>query len=468
MPNFSAREVAQWTGGQWFFGQPGTIAGISTDSRVLRRGALFVALRGTSFDGHAFIGAAVARGAVGAVISENIDAVAHRDLPLLRVPDTAQALRDIAANYRRQSRVAVIAVTGSVGKTTVKEMVADVLMRRLRVARTQGNWNNDIGLPLSLLAMEPQTQIGVFELGMNHPGELSPLCRMLQPDWGLITAIGPVHLKFFESVEAIVFEKSALLQSLPSDGVAFLRCDEPYFEILRAAAPCRVITLGLSGVPDYFGIPPDAQGQIEIRERATGEVCRLQAPLPGRHHTANILYAAAVGRAHGLAWDDIRAALEGYRSLPMRWERQSVAGVTVINDAYNANPLSMLAALRTFAELPIAELSVKGGRWLLLAGMLELGASEERWHQELGSSLAAGPWSGIITVGALGAIIARAAVNAGMSAAQVFACADHAAAAEVLSRCLQPGDAVLVKASRGQHLEQVLALWGQRAIARGI
>lgn len=457
MPKFDAREVAQWTGGDWCFGRPETIAGVSTDSRTLCRGALFVALRGPSFNGHAFIGEAFAQGAVGALISENPEAWSHADRPLLRVPDTAQALRDMAAHYRRRTKVAIVAVTGSVGKTTVKEMVADVLARRLKVARTRGNWNNDIGLPLSLLAMEPETRVGVFELGMNHPGELDPLCRMLQPDWGLITTIGPVHLEFFKSVEAIAVEKSTLLKNLPSGGVAILRCDEPYFEILRAAAPCRVITVALNGAADYLGSAPDARGQMEIREYASGEVCRLQTPLPGAHHAANILFAAAVGRAHGLAWDEIRAALEAYRSPPMRWERHNVAGVTVINDAYNANPVSMAAALRTFAELPVT-----GGRWLVLAGMLELGASQEQWHRDLGSSLASGPWAGIITVGSLGQIIAREAVNAGVSAARVFPCADNSAAAEVLGRHLQPGDALLVKASRGQHLEQVLALWKER------
>jgi len=463
MPNFDAREVAQWTGGKWCNGEPGAITGVSTDSRAPCPGALFVALRGPLFDGHRFVGEAFARGAVGAVISENTDTLPCADRPLLRVPDTAQALRDMAANYRRRIQVAIVAITGSVGKTTVKEMVADVLARRLPVARTRGNWNNEIGLPLSLLAMEPETRVGVFELGMNHPGELAALCRMLQPDWGLVTTIGPVHLEFFQSVEAIAAEKSTLLKSLPSGGTAILRCDEPYFEILRAAASCRVITLALNGTSriggtaDYLGFPPDAQLQMEIRERATGEACRLRSPLPGAHHAANALYAAAVGRAYGLAWEEIRSALESYRSPPMRWERQTVAGVTIINDAYNANPVSMAAALRTFAELPVA-----GGRWLLLAGMLELGPSEEQWHRDLGSSLASGPWDGIITVGSLGAVIAREAVNAGVSAARVFACANHAAAAEVLGQHLQPGDAVLVKASRGQRLEQVLALWKDR------
>lgn len=463
MPNFDAQEMAQWTGGQWRSGLPGAIAGVSTDTRTLTAGALFVALRGPLFDGHSFVGEAFARGAVGAVIDAQAHVSLRDDCPLLRVPDTAQALWDMGSGYRRRIQAVIVAVTGSVGKTTVKEMVADVLARRLPTARTRGNWNNKIGLPLSLLAMEPETRVGVFELGMNHPGELAPLCRLLQPDWGLVTTIGPVHLEFFESVEEIAVEKSALLKSLPSAGVTVLRRDEPYFEMLRAVAPDRIITLALSGEADYCGAPPDAQGKMEIRERSTGESCRLQAPLPGAHQAANALFAAAVGRAHGLAWEDIRTALEQYRPPPMRWEQQIVAGVTVINDAYNANPVSMAAALRTFAELPVA-----GGRWVVLAGMLELGPTEEQWHRDLGSSLAPGPWNGIITVGSLGAVVAREAVNAGVNAARVFACADHAAAAEILGRYLQYGDAVLVKASRGQRLEQVLALWKDRVAAGGI
>ncbi|MDD5679001.1 MAG: UDP-N-acetylmuramoyl-tripeptide--D-alanyl-D-alanine ligase [Kiritimatiellae bacterium] len=463
MPNFDAQEMAQWTGGQWQYGLPGDIARVSTDTRTLAPGALFVALRGPSFDGHAFIDEAFARGAVGAVIDEHAQVGPHANRPLLRVPDTEQALWDMGSGYRRRIHAAIVAVTGSVGKTTVKEMVADVLARRLPTARTRGNWNNKIGLPLSLLAMEPGTRVGIFELGINHPGELASLCRLLQPDWGLITTIGPVHLEFFKSVEAIAVEKSILLKSLPAGGVTILRRDEPYFEILRAAAPGRIITVALSGDADYLASPPDAQGKMEIRERSTSEFCRLHAPLPGAHHAANALFAAAVGRAHNLAWEDIRAALEQYRSQPMRWERQVVAGVTVINDAYNANPVSMAAALRTFTELPVA-----GGRWLVLAGMLELGTSEEQWHRDLGMSLVPGSWDGIITVGPLGAVIAREAVNAGVNAERVFACADHAAAAEILGRYLQPGDAVLLKASRGQRLEQVLALWKKHVASNRI
>lgn len=469
MPMYDAQEVAQWTGGRWQCGMPGAITGVSIDTRTLAPGALFVALRGQNYDGHSFVEEAFARGAIGAVVRQRLPAGTTAGHPVLLVADTGQALRDMATGYRRRISAVIIAVTGSVGKTTVKEMVADVLAQRLPTARTHGNWNNEFGLPLSLLAMDPDARAGVFELGMNHPGELAPLCRVLQPDWGLVTTIGPVHLEFFESVEAIAAEKSVLLKNLPSDGVSILRCDDPYFKILSAAAPDRIITLALSGaanltVPaDYTGVPPDAQGRIEIHERVTGEVFRLRAPLPGAHHTVNAMFAVAVGRAHGLAWDTIRVALEQYRSQPMRWERQNVTGVTVINDAYNANPMSMAAALRTFAELPVT-----GHRWLVLAGMLELGALQEQMHKELGLSLASGPWAGIITIGNLGAIIASAAVHSGVNPSKVFPCSDHAEASEVMKRCLKPGDAVLIKASRGQRLEKVLALWKERMAAAGV
>ncbi|MBI2441528.1 MAG: UDP-N-acetylmuramoyl-tripeptide--D-alanyl-D-alanine ligase [Lentisphaerae bacterium] len=460
MPNFDPRELAQWASGEWQFGAPGVVGGISTDTRTLVPGNIFVALRGPSFDGHGFVGEAFARGALGAVVNA-AQAGLPAGRPLLRVADTTQALADLAGGYRRRLRVTVIAVTGSVGKTTVKEMVADVLAARWPTARTRGNFNNAIGLPLSLLAMAPETRLGVFELGMNHPGELAPLCRLLQPDWALVTTIGPVHLEFFGSVAAIAEEKCVVLKSLPPNGVAVLRCDQPYFELLRAAAPGRVITLALNAAADYRGCPPDAQGQMEIQERATGESCRLKAPLTGAHHAANALFAAAVGRAFGLAWEDIRAALERFRAGPLRWELERLAGATIVNDAYNANPVSMAAAVQSFANLPVA-----GARWLVLGGMLELGPASEQYHRELGLALASGPWAGIVTVGSLGAVIAHAAVGAGLNPAHAFPCDDHAAAAEILAQRVQPGDAVLVKASRGERLEQVVATWKERLSSR--
>ncbi len=451
MPEFKGLDLARWSGGEWAGGCPARLAGVSADTRTLAPGALFVALRGARFDGHRFVAEAFARGAAAALVDRDA-AGAPAAGPRLLVADTARALANLAAGYRRGLRALIVGVTGSLGKTTVKDMAADVLARRGPTARSLGNWNNAIGLPLSLLAMEPGCRFGVFEAGMNHPGELQPLIDTLRPDWGLVTAIGPVHLEFFESVEAIAREKSALLRALPPGGTALLRRDDPYYGLLAAAAPGRVLTVALEGEADYRGRLEG--GRLEILEAATGETCRVSAPLPGAHHAGHALLAAAVGRAQGLDWASIRGALESFRPQPMRWERRMLAGVSVINDAYNANPVSMAAALRTFAGVACA-----GGRWLVLAGMHELGESEARRHEELGASLAGDPWAGVITVGRLGGAIAAAALRAGVPAERVFACADHEAAAETLRRCLRPGDAVLFKASRGQQLERVLERW---------
>ncbi len=460
MTRLEAADLAAWTGGRWS-GRATPVAGVSTDTRNLLPGTLFVALRGPTFDGHRFLDDAFRRGAAAAMVATVPDPAPG---PLLRVPDTGRALQDLAAGYAARNRALRIAVTGSVGKTTVKDMLADVLAAGGPVARNPGNWNNAVGLPLSLLAMAPSAAAGVFELGVNHPGEMAVLVRVLRPAWGVVTSIGPVHLEGFGSVEGVTREKGVLLEALPATGAAFLNRDDPFFPALAARAACPVVSVGAHPRADYRlepGAAPDAP--FTVIEQASGERGVLRLPLPGAHQAANALLAVAAGRRRGLGWDAIAAALAAFRGQPMRWERSTLAGVTVINDAYNANPVSMAAALRTFAALPAA-----GARWLVLAGMRELGASQDARHRDLGAALAGGPWAGLVTVGPLGALLAQAARAAGMPGARVLACPDHAAAARVLSERLRPGDAVLFKASRGERLEDVLALWKAAAGRNGI
>lgn len=464
MPIFDADQLAKWTKGHWKFAAPQTIDGVSTDTRTLVPGNLFVAVKGPRHDGHDFVKHAFEKGASGAVVCNSVgDRISEKSFgsgsaPLLCVEHTADALRDMAARYRKETGVKVIAVTGSVGKTTVKEMVSDVLSIRMRTARTRGNWNNDIGLPLSILSIEPGTRIGVFEIGMNHPGELMPLCRLLAPDWGLVTTIAPVHLEFFRSVAAVAVEKSQLLKILPGDGVAVLRKDDAWYDVLRSAAPCKVVSLALRSDADYWCASEcDREGRARIVENATGESFRFKPPLPGRHILINAMYAVAVARGHGLDWADIRLALERYKPQPMRWECQSVGRVTVVNDAYNANPVSMETALQTFANCSRNE-----RKWLVLGGMLELGEAESQAHIDLGIFVAGRSWAGLITIAPLGTIIADSAEKAGMKPDRIFRCADHSEAARTLIRKTSAGDSVLLKASRGEHLEHVLELWLQQ------
>lgn len=456
MAKFDPRQVAEWTGGSWLHGVPRIIDGISTDSRSIVPGDIFIAICGPRFDGHNFVSVAFAKGATAAI-------VAHADLagagtnPLLVVNDTSQALRRMAANYRQMLGVKIIAVTGSVGKTTVKEMMADILARRQPTAKTIGNWNNEYGLPLSVLSMKPDVKIGVFELGVNHPGELAPLCELLKPDWGIVTTVGPVHLEFFGSEKAVAEEKAVLLKNLPESGTAFLGCDHPWHELLRSAVRGRVVSAGAQSGADYVLLENrNERGEAQVLERGSGELFRFHSPLPGRHIVYDALFAIAVARTEGFAWPLIQAALEAYRPQPMRWEQTSLGGVLVINDAYNANPMSMETALQTFAAMQ------HGGRkWLVLAGMHELGTMTREAHIKLGVLLAHFEWAGLIAVGRLGGLIADAARNAGMEKKLIFQCADHQAAAETLTASVQPGDAVLLKASRCEQLERVLEIWKQ-------
>lgn len=455
MPDLDPDLLARWGEGQWTARPTTGIRGVSHDTRTLAPGQLYVALKGPVYDGHNFVVQALAKGAVGAVVARDWVPSDLRFRCLLAVNDTLQALRGMARGHRRRVKAEIIGVTGSVGKTTVKELIAGVLSARFNTARTRGNWNNDIGLPLSLLMMEPSAQIGVFEVGSNHPGELKGLCDLLEPDGGVITRIGPVHLEHFGSEEAIMREKAVLLQSLPEKGLAVLCRDDRFHDRLRSLAPCRVVTVSVAGPADYRVVEhrPD-NGQAEIVEEASGERFAFRMPLPGLHNLGNMLFAIAIGRGHGMDWDELRSALDRYAPPPMRWERSEIGGVTVINDAYNANPMSMSAALRTFADLP-----AQGRKWVVLAGMRELGRLEREAHLALGREAAQGAWAGLIAVGALGELIAEGARAAGMEASRVSGQATHAGAARYLAGQVVRGDAVLFKASRGEHLELVLNEW---------
>lgn len=450
-------QLAAWSGGAWRHGVPEEITGVSIDSRTLRPGNLFIAVRGPHFDGHDFVSAAFQRGASAAVVAR-VEPGGNAPGPLLAVDDASLALRRIADGYRRTLAMKVIAVTGSLGKTTVKEMIAAVLSRRFKTARSIGNWNNEYGLPLSILNVERPSEIGVFELGVNHPGELLPLCRLLKPDWGVITGIGPVHLEFFGSERKIAEEKAILLENLPGNSLAFLGCDHPWHDLLRAAGKSRIISLGERGDADYVLLESnDESGEACVLERTSGENFRFQAPLPGRHVARNALFAIAVARASAVSWPEIRAGLGAFRPQPMRWESSIIAGVLAINDAYNANPVSMKAALETFAALR------RGGRkWLVLGGMHELGARSEQEHENLGKTVARLSWDGLVSVGPLGDIVAAAARKAGMKKENVFQCENHLAAADVLAEHLKPGDAVLFKASHCERLEKVMEIWRGR------
>ncbi len=449
MPRLFPDELAEWSAGEWIVGRPTQVTSIVHDTRQITPGSLFVAIPGARVDGHDLLSEASSRGAVAAMISSDRVNKAGQILPCIVVENTVKGLGNVAAGYRRRLGIRIVGVTGSVGKTTVKEMIAGMLATTFATARTKGNWNNEIGLPLSILQMPEDTDMGVIELGISHPGEMAPLCDIAGPNWGVITNVGPVHLEFFSSVEAIAREKGVLLASLPPDGCAVISADEVNYELLKRMSPCRVVSVSLKGAADYAVVAMDAgTGVNRVLERESGETFEFKMPLPGVHNLHNALLAMAVARGCGVTWGSIEAALGHYEAPPMRWQKYDVGGITLINDAYNANPLSMRASIRTFAEM-----NVRGKRWLVLGDMRELGAGEVAEHEDVGRWMRFGDWQGLVTVGRLGLSLADGAVEAGMEAGRVMRCDAPEAAADHLLAELKPGDAVLFKASRGVHLE---------------
>jgi UDP-N-acetylmuramoyl-tripeptide--D-alanyl-D-alanine ligase len=361
------------------------------------------------------------------------------------VPDTVEGLQALARGYRMQWRAAVVGITGSVGKTTVKELCAEVLSVRNKVHRTAGNLNNHIGLPLTMLAMPADADTGLFEIGMNRPGEIGPLTALLNPDTGILTDIGNAHRERFASVDEIAAEKAELAWHLPETGMVILDRDSEWHPLVCSRTAARIVTVSMHGDADYVGHASDrAKLTVQIRTEPRAS-CTFDLPLPGGHMMRNALRAVALGFELGLSADEVAAGLRRFKSPPMRWQEMPKAGILFINDAYNANPLSMRASLRTFAELPGT-----AKKWAVLGGMRELGASSEAEHAALGRFVDELALDGIIAVG-------RLARQIGCHDTGRIRRVDTAAeAAELLKSHLRRGDRVLLKASRGEKLEQVL------------
>ncbi len=449
---FNAEKLAKWSGGVWHGGCPQSIGAITNNTKTLSRGDLYVAIKGARFDGHTFVRDAFALGACGALIEASaLDELAELG-NLLVVDESVKALGMLARGYRDEIDPIVIGVTGSVGKTTVKEMLASIVDQVMPTAKTRGNWNNEIGLPLSLLSMKSDTEAGVFEVGMNHPGEIESLCCLLRPQLGIVTAIGPVHLEFFDSVKCIAEEKGGLLRALPKDGHAVLWKDDPFYEVLRACAGCRVSTVSLKTRADYVVEYMSDENMLRIHEQERGEFVDVPWRWPGEHHALNAGYAVAGARGMGVDWESVASGLQAYRPLSMRWEEMEIGGIHFINDAYNANPLSMRAALKAFAETAVA-----GGKWLVLGSMFELGEHGAVEHYKLGEDVARrGDWCGVLLVGDFANEMERGLLSGGFDGKRIWRFKEAEQCLDLLRENLKEGDGVLLKASRGVALERVI------------
>ncbi len=434
------------------------LAGVSINSRTLACGELFVAIHGPRHDGHNFVVAALDAGALaGVVAADRLSGFAepYRS-KLLAVPDTLAALQDLAQAVRTRWGRRLAAVTGSAGKTTTKEILAALLAARLRVLKSEGNLNNEYGLPLQLLRLEEADEAAVVELGMSHAGELKRLAEIARPDVGVVTRVAPVHLEFFVSLEEIALAKRELIEGLVGrDSVAVLNADDPLVARFAQVAPGRVVTFGVAGRADFRAenIQDRGMNGSEFDFLGPEGRARLSLPLAGRHNISNALAALAAASVWGVGAAEAREIFPKLEATGMRGRvLQYDAGFTVINDCYNSNPVALAAMVDLVTSTPAA------GRHLLAAGeMLELGPSSAELHREAGRAAAAtGKLDWIIGVQGDAENFVRGAVEAGHPAGQSKFFASSAEAGAFVGNLIERGDILLVKGSRGVKMERIV------------
>jgi UDP-N-acetylmuramoyl-tripeptide--D-alanyl-D-alanine ligase len=436
--------VAEWTGGRLTGGEAGSmVTRVSTDSREPLAGALFVPLVGERHDAHDFLPQAFANGAAAALCARTGEVPAG---PLIRVDDTLAALQRLATRYRASLQPFVsVGVTGSNGKTSTKDFLTAVVSRRHRVHATKGNLNNHIGVPLTVLGVEAEHTAGVFEMGMNHFGEIAPLAAIAQPDIAVVTNIGTAHIEFLGSREGIALEKGRLVEAIPPSGCVVLNADDDMTPALAARSQAPVITAGLTGGEVRAEAVDGSSFDLVVPDSPRA---RVTLPVPGRHMIGNALLAAAVGWRLGLTPAEIKDGLESASLHDGRLQHRSVAGLKFLDDSYNANPDSMRAALRTLREQ-----KVDGRRIAVLGRMGELGPHTAAGHREVGEAAAAEGVDFLLTVGDDDSRLIHEAFG---DAARSRRCATHAEAAEWLRAEATGADLILLKGSRSASMEKVL------------
>ena len=448
----TADDLVRLTGGRLLARSDRPIHGASVDSRLVVAGGVFIALPGERTDGHDFLDDAIARGAAALIVTRPVtDPVALGDVTVIRVADPLVALGAIAAGWRQRFAPLVVGVTGSIAKTSTKEAVATVLATRLRTLRSEGNQNNEIGLPLTLMRLGPEHEAVVLEMGMYTGGEIADLARMARPRIGVVTAVQPVHLSRIGSLEAIEAAKGELLEALPPDGTAVLNADDPIVRRMGSRSVARSVTYGFVADADVGAEAVTSAGAdgMHFVLRAEGVRRPVTIPTLGRLSVHNALAAAAVGRAAGLSLDEIAAGLSQGWSAPHRVQLVRLGDVTLVDDTYNASPRSVAAALELLAALP-------GRRVAVLGEMLELGDASDDGHRVVGEA-AARTVDWLVVVGAGASGIAEGAQAAGMDPASILRVRDAQEAIEAIPPRLRDGDVVLLKASRGVGLERVVA-----------
>lgn len=438
------------TGGRLISGGPETdidLSKISIDSRTIKRGNFFLPLRGDNFNGEDFIGEAFDKGAIGAFTTVHGPwSMVHSKI-VIEVKDTIDALQKLAHHNRMRFRVPVVGVTGSNGKTTVKEMIAKALSSKFNVLKNEGTKNNHIGVPLTLLKLNDFHDICVVEMGANHRGEIRVLAGIASPTVAVITNIGPSHLEFLKDLKGVFAAKREILEILSRDSLAVINGDDEYLSTIKNKA-FKVMRFGFGATNDFHAslISTDGAGiKFTLNDRAP-----FTLNLIGAHNVSNALTAIAVAYNFGISYLDTKKALSKYSPVDMRLNARRAGDVTVIDDAYNSNPLSMRYAIEALAGYPAK------GRWVVSADMLELGQRGEEFHRVAGEAIAKSGFSGLITFGTLSRHTSLRALECGMDKNKIWHCSDRAKIADILKDSMEKGDAVLVKGSRAMKMEEVV------------
>jgi len=444
--------IAKATGGTILQGPPERVfRAFAIDSRQTSPGELFFAISARR-DGHDFVADAAARGAAGAVVARPVPTVSP-DFAILQVPDTVAALQGLARSVLEEQRASVVGITGSVGKTTTKEFAAALLSRKYRVLKSEGNFNNHLGLALTLLRIEPRHEAVVLEMGMSAPGEIRMLASIAPPDVSVITNVSPVHLEHLKTMEAIAAAKKEILDGMKAEGAAVLNGDDPYVELIAQAWNGRKV---------YYGLSRGCEIRVENLQRLGfdgfrfdivhgTERRRIKFPFLSDTYIYNLLAAVGVGRSLWLSFDDIERGIQDLKPYAKRGHLLRLAQkIVVIDDSYNSNPRALEAALRNYAALPARR------RVAVLGDMLELGETSAKFHEDAGAQAAAAGWDLVVTVGPLGGHMARGARRAGMGMDGVRSFAASEEAAAEIPALLCEGDLVLVKGSRGIQTEKIV------------
>lgn len=419
------------------------IRGVSTDSRTIKKGEVFFAIKGERFDGARFVKDALMSGAAAVIVSEN-------------GRDAKKALMDLASYYRRKINPKVCGVTGSSGKTTTKDVMALLLKDVYNVAKSSGNFNNEIGLPLTILGMAKDTEVLVLEVGMSGKGEISLLSSAAMQDIGVITNVGPAHLAYFSSLEEIASAKAELIENLDQDKFAVLNADDCFFDFFRGKTRAKIISFGLKNISDFtaedINLIPFKGSEFVLN--ALGRKIKVKTSLPGLHNVSNVLAAIAAG---SVFLDDLSllvVKLEEARLPKMRMEVVEIKGIKIVNDAYNANPNSVVAVLSELGNYQT------GGRKIFVfGGMLELGKDSEIYHREIGEEIVRRNIDCLVIKESDGTVMTSdTAIKCGMDKSKIFIAKTNEDAVSILSSFIRKQDIILFKGSRAAHLEEAVEL----------